>query len=305
MKSLKKIATARLLVIILLLAVCMAGCAAPAEPNSGVPSETDAPAESDGSGAPADAPQALTLPILDEIDADVAVGTAGSSLLAVQATAKLLDWGVNTGLDTDEIGTAASVWLSAKNEDRTECLQKLELVDDAYQKLLTDEARELLDDAGCAEVEITWGSEPVEPVEAIMRSAGLRDADSGDDAAWDVAGFEKSLLENYGVTPHHYEDLGDGVYQVYVEIDGEIIPFVTVDSAGFNEREAIDLLEVLDCRETAAKCHSAPRPAEMFEALAAIKRETGCPRLQLHMFGLYMTMQNPDFPVSPEANRQL
>ena len=52
MKSLKKIATARLLVIILLLAVCMAGCAAPAEPNSGVPSETDAPAESDGSGAP-------------------------------------------------------------------------------------------------------------------------------------------------------------------------------------------------------------------------------------------------------------
>ena len=109
--------------------------------------------------------------------------------------------------------------------------QKLELVDDAYQKLLTDEARELLDDAGCAEVEITWGSEPVEPVEAIMRSAGLRDADSGDDAAWDVAGFEKSLLENYGVTPHHYEDLGDGVYQVYVEIDGEIVPFVTVDSA--------------------------------------------------------------------------
>ena len=186
---------------------------------------------SDATDAPADVPPVLTLPILDEIDADVTVGTAGSSLLAVQAAVKLLDWGVNTGLDTDEIGTAASVWLSAKNEDRTECLQKLELVDDAYQKLLTDEARELLDDAGCAEVEITWGSEPVEPVEAIMRSAGLRDADSGDDAAWDVAGFEKSLLENYGVTPHHYEDLGDGVYQVYVEIDGEIVPFVTVDSA--------------------------------------------------------------------------
>ena len=69
MKNLKKIATARLLAAILLLAVCMAGCAAPAEPNSGVPSKTDAPAESDSSGAPADAPQALTLPILDEIDA--------------------------------------------------------------------------------------------------------------------------------------------------------------------------------------------------------------------------------------------
>lgn len=43
--------------------------------------------------------------------------------------------------------------------------------------------------------------------------------------------FEKSLLENYGVAPDHYEDLGDGIYQVYVKIDGKIIPYVTVDSA--------------------------------------------------------------------------
>lgn len=42
MKNHKKIMTTRLLAAILLLAVCMAGCAAPAEPNSGVPSETDA-----------------------------------------------------------------------------------------------------------------------------------------------------------------------------------------------------------------------------------------------------------------------
>lgn len=58
-------------------------------------------------------------------------------------------------------------------------------------------------------------------------------ADEGsfaEDEAW-KAEFEKSLLENYGVTPNHYEDLGDGVYQVYVEIDGNIVPFVTVDSA--------------------------------------------------------------------------
>lgn len=51
MKNHKKIMTTRLLAAILLLAVCTAGCAAPAEPNSGVPSETDAPAESDSSGA--------------------------------------------------------------------------------------------------------------------------------------------------------------------------------------------------------------------------------------------------------------
>lgn len=129
---------------------------------------------SDAADAPADVPPVLTLPILDEIDRNVTFGTSGSSLLAVQEAAKLLDWGVNTGLGTDEISDAASTWLAAKNNDLADCLKKLELVDEAYRKLLTDEARELLDSAGCGEVEITWGSDPVEPVEAIMQAAGLR-----------------------------------------------------------------------------------------------------------------------------------
>lgn len=204
-------------------------------------------ATSDAPDAPADVPPVLTLPILDEIDAGVTVGTAGSSLAAVQAAVKLLDWGVNTGLGVDEISDAASTWLAAKNADLNECLHKLELVDDAYQKLLTDAARELLDSAGCAEVEITWGSEPVEPVEAIMQAAGLRSADdtqiyskndggdvpedaSTDEESWKIA-FEKSLLENYGVRPDHYEELDEGIYQVYVEIDGKIVPYVVVNSA--------------------------------------------------------------------------
>ena len=129
---------------------------------------------SDAADAPADVPPVLTLPILAEIDRNVTIGTAGSSLLAVQEAVKLLDWGVNTGLGADEISDAASTWLAARNNDLTDCLKKLELVDEAYRKLLTDEARELLDSAGCEDVEITWGSNPVEPVEAIMQAAGLR-----------------------------------------------------------------------------------------------------------------------------------
>lgn len=129
---------------------------------------------SDAADAPADVPPVLTLPILDEIDRNVTIGTSGSSLLAVQETAKLLDWGENTGLGTDEISDAASTWLAARNNTLTDCLKKLELVDEAYRKLLTDEARELLDSAGCENVEVTWGSDPVEPVEAIMQAAGLR-----------------------------------------------------------------------------------------------------------------------------------
>jgi len=67
--------------------------------------------------------------------------------------------------------------------------------------------------------------------EAPANESAPADIDtSTNDEAWKTE-FEKSLLENYGVAPDHYEDLGDGIYQVYVKIDGKIIPYVTVDSA--------------------------------------------------------------------------
>ena len=102
------------------------------------------------------------------------LGTAGSSLSAVRAASKLLDWGANSGLGADEVGDAASTWLANKNDDLSACIQKLELVDSACRDLLTDGARELLDTAGCADTDITWGNELPEPVEAVMQAAGLR-----------------------------------------------------------------------------------------------------------------------------------
>lgn len=50
------------------------------------------------------------------------------------------------------------------------------------------------------------------------------------DEAW-KENFEKRLLEEYEVTPERYEDLGDGIYQVYVKKGDKVVPFVTVDSA--------------------------------------------------------------------------
>lgn len=58
---------------------------------------TDVPSES-ASDVPV-----LELPILDEINQTVSIGTTGSYMTAVQAAAKLLDWGTNTGLDPTEI----------------------------------------------------------------------------------------------------------------------------------------------------------------------------------------------------------
>ena len=53
---------------------------------------------------------------------------------------------------------------------------------------------------------------------------------ASEDEAW-KAELAQSLFDNYGVLPEYYEDLGDGIYQVYVEVGGEIVPFVTVNSA--------------------------------------------------------------------------
>ena len=54
--------------------------------------------------------------------------------------------------------------------------------------------------------------------------------DISDEDSW-KAEFEKSLWDNYGVKPNHYEELEEGIYQVYVEIDGRIVPYVVVNSA--------------------------------------------------------------------------
>ena len=51
-----------------------------------------------------------------------------------------------------------------------------------------------------------------------------------EDEPWKAA-LAEDLFQKYGVLPEYYEDLGDGIYQVYVEVGGEIVPFVAVNSA--------------------------------------------------------------------------
>ena len=64
-------------------------------------------------------------------------------------------------------------------------------------------------------------------------SDDLAESAAPSDESWKAA-FEKSLWENYNVTPEYYEDLGDGVYQVYFKMDGKTVPYVCVDSATGN-----------------------------------------------------------------------
>lgn len=117
----------------------------------------------------------ITLPILDEIDKNVTVGTAGSFMSAVPTAVQLLDWGANTGLDPEEIREATVNWLMDKgNDEQVEFSQKLSLVDEACQKLQGSDAKDILESAGCENVEPSWGTQPIESIEAIMDAVGLR-----------------------------------------------------------------------------------------------------------------------------------
>lgn len=76
------------------------------------------------------------------------------------------------------------------------------------------------------------------------------------------------------------------------------------DSIGLNERETIDVLEVIGEENLAKICEENCTAVNLFDALLRIKKKVGSRRIQMHMFGLYITLQDKDFPVAPEANRQ-
>lgn len=77
-----------------------------------------------------------------------------------------------------------------------------------------------------------------------------------------------------------------------------------VDSVGFNERELIDILEVIGEEELATKCDKETNVSNLFKGMIKVFNYIKCPRIQLHMFGLYVTLQKKGFPISPIKNRK-
>lgn len=81
---------------------------------------------------------------------------------------------------------------------------------------------------------------------------------------------------------------------------GTIAP--EVDSIGVNERETIDILEALGKEDLAKACEKNTHSVNLFKAILEIKKHIKCGRVQMHMFGLYITLQDKGFKISPEAN---
>lgn len=77
-----------------------------------------------------------------------------------------------------------------------------------------------------------------------------------------------------------------------------------VDSIGFNERELIDILEVIGEEELAHTCNKETNSSNLFKGMLRIYEYIECSRMQLHMFGLYITLQKKGFRISPIQNRK-
>ena len=72
-------------------------------------------------------------------------------------------------MTTDEIKKETINWLSDMgNSDQVEFSNKLALVYEAYNKLLSSDAEQLLESAGCTDAAYPWSDSPIETIEAII-----------------------------------------------------------------------------------------------------------------------------------------
>ncbi len=126
---------------------------------------------------------------------------------------------------------------------------------------------------------------------------GTRGADRIDESKEMIARWRKSCPDNL----LHLEVASTQDKVVRKHLIDSLVE--SVDSLGFNERELIDILEVIGEDELAAKCEAKTNSSNLFEGMLKIYEYTKCPRMQLHMFGLYVTLQEKGFKVTPLQNR--
>ncbi|MCQ2734646.1 MAG: hypothetical protein MJ212_01670 [Alphaproteobacteria bacterium] len=91
-----------------------------------------------------------------------------------------------------------------------------------------------------------------------------------------------------------------------IDVRRAIIEYIAplADSVGMNERETLDSLHIVDADMYNRVCNQELTAPLLFEIIVKLKRIIKIPRLQLHMFGLYVTVQDKCFKVSPKAGKK-
>ena len=75
-------------------------------------------------------------------------------------------------------------------------------------------------------------------------------------------------------------------------------------SIGFNERELIEILEVIGHEKISEECNTNTNSSNLFKGMIKLFDYVKCDRMQLHMFGLYITLQKKGFRISAIQNRK-
>lgn len=233
------------LTLITALSLCACGSST-AEPAEATPSP--APVESAAPTAeaePADnsvleAQTAELTALLDDFGTRIQSGSAGSSLRAVAQAARLMDWGMSTGMTDAQISAAAADYLAALDEDaKALYLMQIDSLDYAYKQLLQPGQEELLSEAGCADAAYPWSDSPIPAVESLMTALGARSAGAEAETSAGAA----PDMQSADSAPGAYAGILDAYYTAVTQqpefsdlpagVNFDLYPFICQNSLGF------------------------------------------------------------------------
>lgn len=231
------------LITALSLCACGSGTAGPAEATpSPAPVESAAPT---AEAVPADnaalaAQTAELTALLDDFGTRIQSGSAGSSLRAVAQAARLMDWGMSTGMTDAQISAAAADYLAALDEDaKALYLMQIDSLDYAYKQLLQPGQEELLSEAGCADAAYPWSDSPIPAVESLMTALGARSAGAEAETSAGAA----PAVQSADSAPNAYASILDAYYTAITQqpefsalpagVNVDLYPFICQNSLGF------------------------------------------------------------------------
>lgn len=231
------------LITALSLCACGSGTAEPAEATpSPAPVESAAPT---AEAEPADnsvleAQTAELTALLDDFGTRIQSGSAGSSLRAVAQAARMMDWGMSTGMTDVQISAAAADYLAALDEDaKALYLMQIDSLDYAYKQLLQPGQEELLSEAGCADAAYPWSDSPIPAVESLMTALGARSAGAEAETSAGAA----SDMQSADSAPGAYAGILDAYYTAVTQqpefsalpagVNVDLYPFICQNSLGF------------------------------------------------------------------------
>ena len=231
------------LITALSLCACGSGTAEPAEATpSPAPVESAAPtAETEPADNAALAAQTAELTaLLDDFGTRIQSGSAGSSLRAVAQAARLMDWGMSTGMTDAQISAAAVDYLAALDEDaKALYLMQIDSLDYAYKQLLQPGQEELLSEAGCADAAYPWSDSPIPAVESLMTALGARSAGAEAETSAGAA----PAVQSADSAPGAYAGILDAYYTAITQqpefsalpagVNVDLYPFICQNSLGF------------------------------------------------------------------------